>query len=77
MPYPGTDNKQLPFDESLLRHLVPIRELQPDDRRHLAVKSHVIDLLPGYREGIYGLAVDHHKPGAAPPGGGRRGSRAS
>lgn len=47
MSYPGTSTSQIPFDESLLRHLVPVKELQPDDRRHLAVKSHIVELVPG------------------------------
>ncbi len=41
------DSPQIPFHESLLKHLVPIRELQPDNRRQLAGKCHVIELQPG------------------------------
>ncbi len=47
MSYTGTDNPELPFDQSLLKHLVPIRDLQPEGRLQLAKKSHVIDLVPG------------------------------
>jgi len=47
MSYPGVENSQLAFDEALLKHLVPIRELQPDDRRQMAAKSHVVEMMPG------------------------------
>jgi HD-like signal output (HDOD) protein len=35
------------FDASLLKHLIPIRELQPEDRATLAGKSHILALQPG------------------------------
>lgn len=35
------------FDVSLLKYLVPIRELQLADRQTLASKAHIIELLPG------------------------------
>lgn len=38
------NNVQLDFDKSLLKQLVPIRDLQSDDRLQLATKAHVIDL---------------------------------
>lgn len=47
MSYPGAADAQIPFDESLLKHMVPIRELQPDGRRHIANKSHVVEMQPG------------------------------
>ena len=42
-----TDFQPLPVDEELLKHLVPIRDLQPEDRLHLARKTKIIELPPG------------------------------
>ena len=47
MSFQGFARGQIQFDEVLLRHLVPIRELQPDDRRQMAKQSHVVDMQPG------------------------------
>ena len=47
MSLTSTEHSTINFDQSLLKQLVPIRDLQPEDRQQLAVKSHVIDMLPG------------------------------
>ena len=35
------------FDASLLKHLIPVRELQLEDRATLASKAHILELQPG------------------------------
>lgn len=45
------------FDVSLLKHLIPIRELQLEDRQTLANKSHVLELQRGEEL----VAADQHR----------------
>lgn len=45
------------FDGSLLNHLIPIQELQPEDRQTLANKSHILEL----QRGDELIAADQHR----------------
>ncbi|MCW9013556.1 MAG: HDOD domain-containing protein [Gammaproteobacteria bacterium] len=47
MPPSDVNIIDIPVELSLLKRLIPIRDLQPDDRRQMAVKSHIIDLWAG------------------------------
>lgn len=57
MPTSDRERLKLPIDESMLKHLVPIRDLQPEGRRHLASKAHVVDLIPG----DHLIDIDEHR----------------